>query len=918
LSVSQSASGTNTHSNLTDAIAAARPGNIIEIADSGTYAVSGSGLVIATNAEGLPLHGLVIRAAAGQSPTIDGSGLVNSPTILVVGVKNVLLQGVTIKGGKGIATAVQLVQPSTSLPLSATIDRCNILNSNISASDSPVGIEVDGGGTVDVIQSTVTIPVGTGIFATQGAYLTLSAATISGNGNDGVEAFNANIQVLNSTVSNNTGAGLNLDTCTGTIDGSTFASNLGSFGDGIEIADGNFTITNNTFDSNDRLGIGFFAGVVTGPGPIVTFSGNTVQSNRDTGVYAAPGKDLRIDGNLIKDNARGMRLTGTTSALVVNNIIVRSTSGSTGDGVEVAGTSKVRMVNNTIYKNALQGIVQFAGASATVFNSIVSANARGDIQGLNTGGIQYSLVSDQTLSTGNNITGDPKLVDPDGNVFDLNTGSPALEAGSNSVADLPFLDFNRHLRVSTAGAGSPTGDGTVDLGAVESNSSYPLVFPLLANGSQPAFGDSYTTGIAVLNPGAAASATTFTAYDPSGGFLGGATNPAARSMGPEAQLPILGYQLFGFDPAGQTLGSVIVRSVQRMAGFFLLFDPDFKRLANGTSATDQAATDLIFMRHEFDQAGKATVALFNPGVNSANVSANLYSSAGTVMDAPKTATIPPKGQYVFGFNAVTTSSGYVRVQSDRPVSGLELAGNTQALAVMGAVSPGSEARLFFPHIALNQGYTTLIGMVNSNAVAANITLTAFGNDGQVLGTPKSVLLGANGQLLQSASDLFGIGSGALTTGYVIAQSDQAGVQGFTAYRYDDGIHQSTVAAPVDSVPRKHLLFSHIAHQVPAGGGGTYQTGIALLNPFGTTIDYTIQVFDPSGRPVAQNSFQLGPRQKIARILSHPTAGVGFFTQPISLSGGHVEILSSYGLIGFELFFTEDLSQLASVPAQIGN
>jgi hypothetical protein len=70
--------------------------------------------------------------------------------------------------------------------------------------------------------------------------------------------------------------------------------------------------------------------------------------------------------------------------------------------------------------------------------------------------------------------------------------------------------------------------------------------------------------------------------------------------------------------------------------------------------------------------------------------------------------------------------------------------------------------------------------------------------------------------------------------------------------------------------------------------------------------------------VAQGTFQLGPRQKVARLLSHPTAGAGFFTQPISLSGGHVEVQSSYGLIGFELFFTEDLSQLASVPAQIGN
>jgi hypothetical protein len=53
-------------------------------------------------------------------------------------------------------------------------------------------------------------------------------------------------------------------------------------------------------------------------------------------------------------------------------------------------------------------------------------------------------------------------------------------------------------------------------------------------------------------------------------------------------------------------------------------------------------------------------------------------------------------------------------------------------------------------------------------------------------------------------------------------------------------------------------------------------------------------------------------------LSHPVAGAGFFTQSLSLGSGHVEVLTDYGLLGFELFFTEDYSQLASVPAQIGN
>jgi hypothetical protein len=37
-----------------------------------------------------------------------------------------------------------------------------------------------------------------------------------------------------------------------------------------------------------------------------------------------------------------------------------------------------------------------------------------------------------------------------------------------------------------------------------------------------------------------------------------------------------------------------------------------------------------------------------------------------------------------------------------------------------------------------------------------------------------------------------------------------------------------------------------------------------------------------------------------------------------MSNGHIEVTSEYGLIGLELFFTDDFSQIASVPAQTGD
>jgi len=200
-----------------------------------------------------------------------------------------------------------------------------------------------------------------------------------------------------------------------------------------------------------------------------------------------------------------------------------------------------------------------------------------------------------------------------------------------------------------------------------------------------------------------------------------------------------------------------------------------------------------------------------------------------------------------------------------------------------------------------------------------LTLNAYDNGGNLLASKTSIVLPAGGQLLQTVTDLFGISaSGDTKTGYIVAQGDQPGIMGFQEFSFNDGIHTSDAAVPADSVPRRHLIFSHVAQGAETGSGVPYQTGIALLNPFGTTIGYTISVFDRTGTLVAQASDTLGPHQKVAKVLTYPLEGAGFFTQPFTLGSGHIEVVTDYGLLGFELFFAEDLSQMAGVPAQGGN
>ncbi|MBZ5499942.1 MAG: right-handed parallel beta-helix repeat-containing protein [Acidobacteriia bacterium] len=863
LTVAKTAKATDTIFNtLDDALAQARPGNIIEIADSETY---WSGQVLATNRDGLPLHGVTIRAAAGKNPVLKGSGA--TAGLRVLGLQNLLLQGITLQEGD---VGIWVTQLSASSLSSVTIDHCTI--SNMADFSSSSGVVVDGGATVNITQSIISGSTGPGILALEGSQITLSGTTLDKNGDGGITAHHSNVQILRSTISNHTKAGATLESCSGTIDESNFVKNTGSTSDGLALLGGRFTITNSTFDSNTRAGIGLFQSAVA------TIAGNIIRSNVQYGILTNPAS-VRIEANLIKlSGAVGVYIKDSDSASLVNNIVTSQVGSNSWLGAPPFSSDRlnvVQFINNTCIAGSTTW-VRLAG-----FNSIFETQTS-------------------------------QLVDALSDNYDIRPTyySRDVDQGDNGAPGLPFLDYKQHLRV--AGAGSRAGEGKVDLGAIEMGSNYPLVFPLLANGNLPALGDDLTTGLAVVNTGTASANVRFSAYGESGEFLGGNTLTVAAG----AQVPVLGYQLFGFDPGKSQLGAVLADSDQKLAGFFMVFDREFKRFADGVDVAGEAATDLLLMRHIAGTATRTTYFLFNPGVNPATVDATLYAASGSAAGSPQSSVIAPKGLCVFSFDGIAASAGYVKIRSDRPISGLELFGDTQGMSALKAVSPGSDGRLYFPHFAVNQGYATNIGIINSGDDFAHLVLTAYTSDGYILGKPVNRELWGRAQLLEPVANLFGMESGTLFTGYVVVQSDRAGLVGFTDFRYDDGRVQSGAAVPAASIPRQKLIFSHIAHQVAAGAGGNYQTGIALLNPFGVPVQYTIRVFDGQGNKVAEATDTIGKNEKIAKILSYPVAGAGFFTKPLPLGSGHVEVTSDYGLLGFELFFTEDMSQLASVPAQI--
>ena len=139
-----------------------------------------------------------------------------------------------------------------------------------------------------------------------------------------------------------------------------------------------------------------------------------------------------------------------------NNLVYNNPNG----GVTIGSSSRdVLLANNTIYKNGEYGVFD-RSSNARIINNISWGNSGAQI--LNTG-------ANTTLQ--NNLTTDPKFVNPAAGNFGIQAGSPALDKGI-TVAQVPD-DFTGKKRPEGA---------AYDIGAFEGAGSKANVLPGMAGG----------------------------------------------------------------------------------------------------------------------------------------------------------------------------------------------------------------------------------------------------------------------------------------------------------------------------------------------------------------------------------------------------------------------------------------------------
>jgi serine protease len=298
------------------------------------------------------------------------------------------------------------------------------------------------------------------------------------------------------------GAGVHIANASPTIRGNIITGNRGCTGVGVYSSFGSPRIEGNSITSNVTWGCtgGWGLGIYIGGNSAAEVIGNVITDNRGTdafggGVALFAAGNASVIGNIIARNGLapegpgcvwggGMITANFVQATIVNNLIVENVACTAG-AFEWGGTTGINVfANNTIANNQASSYpgIYSSGIDTRhqIYNNIVTAQngpAWHCQNSLSTPspvvrssnvfsaqGSAYGGTCTEQTGLNGNISADPGFVSPSAGDYRVASGSPGIDAGSDSAPAIQATDLAGNPRIAGA---------HIDMGAYESLNHAP-------------------------------------------------------------------------------------------------------------------------------------------------------------------------------------------------------------------------------------------------------------------------------------------------------------------------------------------------------------------------------------------------------------------------------------------------------------
>lgn len=448
--------------------------------------------------------------------------------------------------------------------------------------------------------------------------------------------------------------------------------------------------------------------------------------------------------------------------------------------------------------------------------------------------------------------------------------------------------------------------------------AFVLNVPLMARGFVTPAREVLDTAITLANTSNETATVVFTRFSSSGSVLNPVAAPLQKTLRPGEHLAMSASDLFFLNTSSSPFtGWLRIHSNVELKGNFFVFDRNLNRLIDGAPLVGESSTELVFPHVEKNRSSQTNTfyAIVNPNDEPAAIELTEWDPQGRTVSTTSLQ-LPANGSSLIALSGEDRRGGFLRAKSNVPISGALFFGNTDHLSLLSARPASGSTEFVLAHFAVGDGFDTEISLTNAAGQANEIFVAVFDKDRRQVGSLRNTLP-ANGQFLGSVSRLLGLSATqGVISGYIVGNSSGPGILAFAELSFAPEGSVTASSSQEFTAPGMRFVFPELAHNVPSGGGQTFLTGLALLNPYRLQqAKVKVAVFDGTGKEIASTDLTLQPGQQLARVLAAEEAGAGFFRGALTLGSGYMLVTSDLPVAASLLVFTDHLTQIFTVQGQ---